>query len=99
MHLLGVRCNKCGESKDLVFAGCICASGSDALDMQWADSPASSWLLTRYANYRDSPKCRRVSYWTPITPRLKRTGRPTTWRGRGNSYYFVNLRPLGTQSG
>jgi len=41
------RCNKCGEDKALVFAGCVCARCSEALDRQWADSAATDWLVTR----------------------------------------------------
>lgn len=45
--LLAVPCNKCGERKELVFAGCVCANCSDALDRQWAASAATDWLVTR----------------------------------------------------
>ena len=38
-------CNKCGERRDLAFAGCVCASCSDALDKQWAGSTATDWVL------------------------------------------------------
>jgi len=44
---LAGRCNKCGEHKPLVFAGCVCAGCSDALDIQWAGSAATNWLVTR----------------------------------------------------
>jgi len=45
--LLAPRCNKCGEAKELVFAGCVCAGCSEALDREWASSTASDWLVTR----------------------------------------------------
>lgn len=45
--LLAVPCNKCGERKELVFAGCVCANCSDALDREWAASTATDWLVTR----------------------------------------------------
>ena len=38
-------CNKCGERKELVFAGCVCVSCSDALDEQWATCTATDWVL------------------------------------------------------
>lgn len=44
---LATPCNKCGERKELVFAGCVCASCSDALDKEWAASTATDWLVTR----------------------------------------------------
>lgn len=40
-------CKKCGEHKELVFASCVCADCSDALDRQWGGSSATSWLLTK----------------------------------------------------
>jgi hypothetical protein len=43
--LLAVPCNKCGEHKGLVFAGCVCADCSKALDKQWAGSIATDWVL------------------------------------------------------
>jgi hypothetical protein len=43
--LLAVPCNKCGERKDLAFAGCVCTSCSEALDKQWASSTATDWVL------------------------------------------------------
>lgn len=46
--LLAPRCNKCGDAKELVFAGCVCDCCSAALDEQWAGSTATAWLLTRY---------------------------------------------------
>ena len=42
---LGVRCNRCGEIRDLVFAGRVCASCSNALDRQWETSSATDWVL------------------------------------------------------
>jgi hypothetical protein len=45
--LLAVPCNKCGERKELVFVGCVCATCSDALDRRWAASKANDWLVTR----------------------------------------------------
>jgi len=45
--LLAVPCNKCGERKELVFAGCVCGNCSDALDRRWAASAATEWLVTR----------------------------------------------------
>jgi len=42
---LVVRCNKCGEPKELVFASCVCAGCSDALDDQWASYTATDWVL------------------------------------------------------
>lgn len=44
---LAVPCNKCGETKELVFAGCVCAACSDALDRAWGRSTATDWLVTR----------------------------------------------------
>jgi hypothetical protein len=44
---LAVPCNKCGERKELVFAGCVCASCSDAFDREWAAAPVTTWLVTR----------------------------------------------------
>ena len=38
-------CNKCGERKELVLAGCVCRSCNDSLDEQWANSPATDWVL------------------------------------------------------
>jgi hypothetical protein len=38
-------CNKCGEYKELVLAGCVCATCSDRLDSQWASISASDWVL------------------------------------------------------
>jgi AAA+ superfamily predicted ATPase len=38
-------CNKCGEHKELVFAGCVCRDCSDSLDKQWANSQATDWVL------------------------------------------------------
>jgi len=54
---LAVRCNKCGERNELVFAGCVCASCSEALDRKWGSSTATDWLVTR----PDSAVGRRVS--------------------------------------
>jgi hypothetical protein len=39
-------CNKCGEHKELVLAGRVCASCADALDRQWSGSTATDWVLT-----------------------------------------------------
>jgi AAA+ superfamily predicted ATPase len=39
------NCNKCGEQRDLVVAGCVCASCGNALDQQWATSGATDWVL------------------------------------------------------
>ena len=44
---LAVPCNKCGERKELVFAGCVCANCSDALDWEWVASTATDWLVTK----------------------------------------------------
>jgi hypothetical protein len=44
---LAGACNKCGERNELVFAGCVCASCSEALDRQWGGSTAADWLVTR----------------------------------------------------
>jgi hypothetical protein len=38
-------CNKCGNRKELVLAGCVCAGCSDALDRQWGNSTAIDWVL------------------------------------------------------
>jgi len=38
-------CNKCGEQKDLVVAGCVCGACADFLDRVWADSKATVWVL------------------------------------------------------
>lgn len=38
-------CNKCGERKELILAGCVCRSCSDSLDEQWAGSTATDWVL------------------------------------------------------
>ena len=38
-------CNKCGERKELILAGCVCRSCSDRLDKQWADSTVIDWVL------------------------------------------------------
>ncbi len=46
--LLAVSCSKCGEHKELVLAGCVCASCSDALDRQWAGSAATDWVLVAF---------------------------------------------------
>jgi hypothetical protein len=35
-----------GEHKQLVFAGCVCASCSEAFDRQWAGSAVTHWLVT-----------------------------------------------------
>jgi len=43
--LLGTRCNRCGEHKELVFAGRICADCSDALDTRWATCTSTDWVL------------------------------------------------------
>ncbi len=43
--LLAVPCNKCGERRELVLAGCVCASCTDALDKQWAGATANNWVL------------------------------------------------------
>src|ERR1022692_1580407 len=47
---LAEGCNKCGERNELVFAGCVCASCSEALDRQWGGSTATDWLVTRPDN-------------------------------------------------
>lgn len=46
--LLAVRCDKCGEYKELVFAGCVCASCSDEFDKQWGRSTATDWVLVAF---------------------------------------------------
>jgi len=46
--LLAVRCDKCGEHRELVFAGCVCANCSDAFDRQWADSMVTDWVLVAF---------------------------------------------------
>jgi TPR repeat protein len=52
--LIAVPCNKCAERKDLVFAGCVCASCSDALDKQWASANTKDWVLvTTYSPFID----------------------------------------------
>ncbi len=38
-------CNKCGEQRELVFAGCVCGICSDALDERWVGSAAGDWVL------------------------------------------------------
>src|SRR5712692_7369189 len=38
-------CNKCGEHRELVLAGCACGSCSDSLDNQWANCQATDWVL------------------------------------------------------
>jgi hypothetical protein len=51
---LGARCNKCGEAKELVLAGCVCASCSDALDEQWVRANTTDWvLITTYSPFID----------------------------------------------
>ncbi len=54
---LAVGCNKCGERNELVFAGCVCASCSEALDRKWGSSTVTDWLVTR----PDNPVGNRVS--------------------------------------
>jgi len=38
-------CNKCGECKELVFAGHVCSDCSLRLDKQWASATATDWIL------------------------------------------------------
>src|SRR5262249_39640468 len=38
-------CNKCGERKELVVAGCVCRSCSDLLDNQLKTVTATDWVL------------------------------------------------------
>src|SRR6266496_121600 len=38
-------CNKCGEHRELVLAGCVCGSCADALDRQWSCANAIDWVL------------------------------------------------------
>ena len=38
-------CNKCGKHDELILAGCVCGSCSDGLDLQWANSTATDWVL------------------------------------------------------
>src|SRR6266404_1488206 len=38
-------CNKCGERRELVLAGCVCRACSDALDKQWASATSTDWVL------------------------------------------------------
>ena len=52
IETLATPCNKCGERKELAFAGCVCASCSDAFDKEWAATTATNWLVTR--PWRDS---------------------------------------------
>lgn len=46
--LLVLPCNKCGERKQLVLAGCVCANCSEAFDSQWAGSTATDWVLVAF---------------------------------------------------
>jgi hypothetical protein len=48
---LNWTCYSCGETKELVFAGTICASCSFALDDRWGGSAATDWLLTRFQHF------------------------------------------------
>lgn len=43
--LAAVPCNKCGERRELVLAGCVCATCSRVLDNLWGNSAASDWVL------------------------------------------------------
>jgi transitional endoplasmic reticulum ATPase len=38
-------CNKCGETMELIFAGCVCQRCSDLLQEQWGGSAATDWVL------------------------------------------------------
>lgn len=46
-------CNKCGERKELVLAGCVCCDCSDMLSRQWSKSTAIDWVLIRPAEKID----------------------------------------------
>ena len=52
--LLAVRCYKCGDHEELVFAGCVCANCSDAFDRQWAGSTATDWVLVAFRGLEPS---------------------------------------------
>jgi hypothetical protein len=51
--ILDARCNKCGELRELIFSGCVCASCSDALDREWAGSTVTDWVLTTLRDWGD----------------------------------------------
>jgi TPR repeat protein len=60
--LLLVPCNKCGERSSLVFAGCVCASCSDALDKQWGTCTATDWvLLTNFVTEEQKQRNQKVA--------------------------------------
>lgn len=42
-------CNKCGERRELVLAGCVCDNCRQALDAEWEAAAASDWVLTGVA--------------------------------------------------
>ena len=64
-------CNKCGEQKELVLAGCVCGDCTDCLDRQWADSRAIDWVLIDwsaelgplYTFYRNTTYAGMKSLW------------------------------------
>lgn len=64
-------CNKCGEQKELVLAGCVCGGCADCLDRQWAHSRAIDWVLIYwsaefgpcYTFYRNTTYARVKSLW------------------------------------
>jgi AAA+ superfamily predicted ATPase len=49
-------CNKCGEQKELVLAGCVCSGCVDRLDREWASSTATDWVLICW-NGKLLPSC------------------------------------------
>src|SRR6185437_6654701 len=42
---LADECIRCGNRKELVFAGCVCKSCSEAIDERWAGSTTNYWVL------------------------------------------------------
>jgi len=64
-------CNKCGERRELVLADCVCASCSNALDKQCANSIATDWVLIAVDDrgsihqfvYRDTTYAQMKSNW------------------------------------
>jgi hypothetical protein len=93
-------CHKCGEHKELVFAGSVCARCSDFLDSRWLQSEAATatdWILTAggtaepparsYYVYRNTTYAQMKVHWA-------------TWANASDALHFVPaLFPLDTVDG